>query len=387
VPRQRLLFLVNSLPAAGGAEQFVLNHVRHTDRARFDVAVCQIGRPSVLRSAFEAMDVPVYDLREKKRPDPMSVARLAALLARRRVDILQSHCPYAVVVGRLVGRLLRVPAVVSTEQGMHYQYRPKERHPLDLTIRLADANVFISRACFEAAAARHPWLREGSPHIIPNGIDTLALARRADESRGEVRRELGLSDGDLAYVTVARLVEQKGHRSLFEGFARVAREIPAARLFVVGVGPLDAELRGRAQAVGLGERISFLGERTDVPRLLGGFDVFVHAATIEALGVAVLEAMCAGLPTIGAHTDALPELIDHERTGWLVPQRDPDALAERMLGVARDRDGARAVAARGREKMQAHYDIRACARAYEALYEELLARRARHPITLGAAAV
>jgi glycosyltransferase involved in cell wall biosynthesis len=209
-----------------------------------------------------------------------------------------------------------------------------------------------------------------SPIIIPNGIDTRALAARAAASRDEVRAELGLASDDVAFANVARLHPDKGQATLIAAFARAA--LPRARLYVVGVGPLDAELRGLAASLGVADRVRFLGERTDVPRLLGGFDAYVHPSLAEALGISVLEAMSAGLPTIGAAADALPEYITDGATGWLFPPGDAAELAERLRAVAGDLTAARAVGAAGQARMFRDYDIGASVTAYEALYERLL---------------
>lgn len=367
---RRLLILINSL-AAGGAENFVLNQLRYTDRARFEPSVCQIGGSDTLRPAIEALGVEVFNLRERRRPDPRSLARLAVLLGRRRPQILQAHNPYAVIAARLVGRLARVKAVVTTEQGMHYQYQPRTRNALDLTLGLSHVNVFISRACFDATAKQHPELRRSEPTIIPNGIDARAIAVAADGSRAAVRAELGIGSDDLAFANVARLVPVKGQRYVIDAFAQTLARVPTARLFLCGIGPLREELERQADAVGARGRVHFLGERTDIPRLLGGFDAYVHPATTEALGIAVLEAMSAGLPTIGAATDALPEFIEPERTGWLVPPRDIAALVDRMVWIAHHRAEAATIGRRARETITRAYDIQASVRAYEALYDRL----------------
>ena len=373
-PRLRLLFLLNSLPAAGGAEKFVLGHVRHADRSRFDILVAQLGGSQVLVRAFEELGTTVHNLGERRRPDPRSLARLAVLLRTRRVDILQAHVGYSCLVARLVGRLSRVPTIVTTEQAMFEQYSPATRRGLAWTRRLAHGQVYISRASFETFASRDPTLRRSEPLIIPNGVDSVALAEAASRGRPEVRAELGLGPEDLAYANVARLHPDKGQRVLIDAFAEVAARLPRARLFLVGVGPLEAELRSRVLAHRVDDRVTFLKERTDVPRLLGGFDVYVHPALNEALGIAPLEAMAAGLPIIGTRVGGLPEYIEHGSTGWLVPPGDAAALAATMAGVAARPGEARAVAARGQARIRRHYDIRDSVAAYETLYRRLFER-------------
>lgn len=366
---KRLLFLVNSLPAAGGAEQFVLSHARRADRSRYDIRVCHMGGSETLRGAFEDIGVPVVNLGERRRPDPRALLRLYTYLRRERIDLLQAHVAFSVIAGRVVGRLARVPALVVTEQAMVGQYPRATQRALEATARMADACVFISRASFHSWRRRLPFV---DPIIIPNGIDTRALAARAAAGRADARAELGLAPDDIAFANVARLHPDKGQKTLLEAFARAA--VPRARLFIVGVGPLDAELRDRAAALGIAGRVRFLGERTDVPRLLGGFDAYVHPSLAEALGISVLEAMSAGLPTIGAAADALPEYIADGSTGWLFPPGDAAALAGRLAAVAADLPAARATGLAGQVRMFRDYDIGASVAAYEALYDRLLQR-------------
>src|SRR5262245_11942741 len=140
--RVRLMFLINSLPPYG-AETFVLNHARHADRERYDVAVCQLGGSEELVAKFRDAGIEVHNCRERHRFDPAAMARLARLLRRWRVHVLQTHVGYAGSVGRLVGRTVGVRAVVSTEQTVRSDYGRIIRAANDVTFRLAHANVFI----------------------------------------------------------------------------------------------------------------------------------------------------------------------------------------------------------------------------------------------------
>lgn len=317
----------------------------------------------------------MINLREKKRPDLRAWARLAALLRRRRIDVLQAHIAYSVAAGRLVGRAMAVPAVVTTLQTMPWQVGPGILRILDATIRLPHANVYISRADYRAQADRHPHLERLTPVIIPNGIDTPALRQAASGMRAAVRAELGIADGDFAFANVARLVTDKGQETLLRAFRIVLDRHPEARLFIVGVGPLEAELKALSETLGISARMTFLGLRLDVPRLLSGFDAYVHPSIAEALGIAALEAMALGLPTVGAAVDGLTEFVREGETGFLFPPRNSAALATRMSWLASRPDEARSAAERGRDLIERDYDIRGSVRAYERVYDEVLARQ------------
>lgn len=371
VGRVRLLILVNSL-GPYGAETFILNHVRHADRARFDVRVCQLGGAETLAPAVRAAGAEVVNLRERRRFDPRAMAALYRLLRRERIDVLQTHVGYASVVGRLVGRAARVPRIVSTEQTVRddHDYARWLRVAMRVTLPLVDESVFISDAVRRSFA---PPARPDAP-VIGNGIDGRGIAATAAAARAAVRAELGLGDADLAIVNVARLLPRKGQAQAIRALPRVREAHPRASLWLVGAGPDEDELRALAASLGVAEHVHLLGQRLDVTRLLGGFDVYVHPALVEGLGIAVLEAMAAGLPAVATRVGGIPEYVRDGDTGWLVSPGDVDALAARLAAVAVDATERRRVAARGQAHVLAAHDIHAAVAAYERLYTTLLSR-------------
>lgn len=369
--RLRLVFLVNSL-APYGAETFILNHARHASRDRFDITVCYFGGSDALSAKMRACGARVVSLEEHRRPSANAAKRLAEVLRRERADILQTHIGYSGVMGRLVGRAVGVPAVVSTEQTVRTDYRLPIRVANDATFHLAHANVFISRAVLASFRATFQRRLRHEQIIITNGIDTEAIGREAREARASMRAELGVPEGDFAFGNVGRLTVKKGQRFAIDALARVRRHHPNASLWIVGGGELENDLLERARAAGVAESVHLLGQRLDVHRVLGAFDAYVHPATTEGLGIAVLEAMAAGLPTIASRVDGLPEFVRAGETGWLSTSEDVDDLAAQMTSVLEDRVSAARIAQAGRALIQREHDIRGSVRAYETLYLDLL---------------
>jgi glycosyltransferase involved in cell wall biosynthesis len=374
--RARLLFLINSLPPYG-AEMFILNHAHHVDRDRYEVAVCQLGGSDALAPRFHEAGIEVLNCHARYRFDPAALARLGLVLRHRRIDILQTHVGYAGVVGRIVGRAVGVRAIVSTEQTVRSDYGRVIRTANDLTFRWAHTNVFISRAVLGSFAEVFPELYSEPQAVITNGIDTRALAETAAAGRAQARAELGMAADELAFGNVARLAPTKGQETAIRALARVRRALPRASLWIIGAGPLEDHLLGVARAEGVSDAVHLVGQSLDVPRLLGAFDAYVHPANTEGLGISVLEAMAAGLPTIASAVDGLPEFVRDGDTGWLVPPRDPERLAQAMVDVGRDLDGARVVAERGRALVQREHDIRVSVAAYERIYRRLLGEGSR----------
>jgi glycosyltransferase involved in cell wall biosynthesis len=192
-------------------------------------------------------------------------------------------------------------------------------------------------------------------HVVPLGIDLERFARGRAALDGRV------------VGNVARLAEQKGHRTLIEAAALVLERQPDVRFVVAGDGELRSELR--ALAAPLGERFAFLGERDDVPDLLASFEVFAFPSRFEGLCLSVIEAQAAGVPVVATPVGGIRETVVEGRTGWLVPPDDPVALAERISWVLDHPDDARRVAEDARRGAQ-RFSVEAMVERTLALYDE-----------------
>jgi len=132
-------------------------------------------------------------------------------------------------------------------------------------------------------------------------------------------------------VCVAHFRPEKGHAVLLKAFATVHRRLPGARLLMVGQGDLKAQLVRLAEALGVAECVDWTGPVDDVWPLLARSDVFALPSLSEAYGIAVAEAMAAGLPVVASAVGGVPELVDEGVTGELFPPGDHDALARHLL--------------------------------------------------------
>ena len=161
--------------------------------------------------------------------------------------------------------------------------------------------------------------------------------------------------GAPVVICVAGFREEKDHATLLRAFRTVVDARPAV-LRLVGDGPERAAAEALTRELGLEDSVEFLGDRSDVERLLADADVFVLASyAVENLPFAVLEAMAAGLPVVATDVGALAELVRDGVTGALVPARDPEALAGAVTGLLADSDRARALGLAGRAHLQAEF--------------------------------
>jgi glycosyltransferase involved in cell wall biosynthesis len=191
-------------------------------------------------------------------------------------------------------------------------------------------------------------------HVVPLGID---LTRFRNGRPALAGRIVG---------NVARLAEQKGQRDLIAAAPHVLERHPDVRFVVAGDGELREELERLARP--LGDRFTFLGPRDDVPDLLASFEVFAFPSRYEGLCLAVIEAQAAGVPVVATPVGGIRETVLDGETGWLVPARDVEALAERISWCLDNADEARSAAAEARRRVLERFSVERMVAETLALY-------------------
>ena len=378
--RRRIVHVITRLEL-GGAQENTLFCVAHHDRSRFEAGLVA-GRGGILDG--EARTIPdasvdlVGWLRHPVNPpwDLVAVARLAALLRRRRADVVHTHSSKAGIVGRLAARLARVPAIVHTVHG--WSFHGEQPRPLSALYRALEraAGAITDRIVVvaESDRAKGIALGIGRPdryRLIRSGIDAGSY-RRGDAPREETRRALGFGAGDFVVGTLACLKPQKAPLDFVEA-ARIARaRDPRLRFFIAGDGPLRDAVERKIREASLGDAIRLLGWRRDVADLLHAMDAFLLTSRFEGLPRAVLQAMAAGVPVVATAVDGTPDVVRDGETGFLVPPGRPEAAAEALLAVAADPEAARRRAERASAVLDEEFDVRAMVRGVEAVYAEAL---------------
>jgi glycosyltransferase involved in cell wall biosynthesis len=200
-------------------------------------------------------------------------------------------------------------------------------------------------------------------------LDEFSRARPAGEIEA-ARHELGIQPGECVIGTVTRLHDSKGNSYLVDAAAQVVRQRPQARFFLVGEGPLLADLQAQAQALGLGDRFVFHGFAKDVARVVSTFDLSVFPSLWEGTPLTVFEALAMGKAIVATDADGLLDVLTDGKDALIVPKRDAQALANtivRSIGdpALRSRLGMEA------RHTSAQYDIAAFVRKMERLYEIL----------------
>jgi glycosyltransferase involved in cell wall biosynthesis len=229
-----------------------------------------------------------------------------------------------------------------------------------LASRLLDCPI---SACSEWV--RHDLQRLWAPlpkrsNAIPNGIDIDALSAAATASREDRDKR-----GPIIGMT-ARLDTIKDHATLLRAFAIVQKEQPTAELWIIGDGTLRDTLRALADKLKIADAVHFLGSRKDVPELLGKLDVYAFSTTRdEGFGIALIEAMAAGVPIVASDVPACNEVLAGGDAGVLVPPADPVSMARELLRLLRSGDERQAIATQAMVRVRQQYSIEICASRWE----------------------
>lgn len=359
----------------GGAERIVYELATGLDRGRYEQLVISL-RPATGEVArwLDKAGIRVRSLRMRTKLDFGARRRLSALLRDERVELLNTHLIHAAILGRRAAAGARVEALVST---VHLVERPwrKWRFWADrATMRRVDATVCVSES------ARTEYLRRvrappDKVRVILNGVDAdrFAVASRRDDAR----RELAFTEDERVIVSLGRLRRQKGHDLALRAMTTIAAAEPRARMLIVGDGPERRRLENLHARLRLWGCVSLLGQREDVPDILAAADCLVAPSRYEGFGLAVAEAMAAGLPIVASGVDSIPELVEDGVSGLLVPPNDPQALAAAVIEILGDRERAGSLGQNARERVRERFTLAGMLRAYESLYDELLRSKGR----------
>lgn len=358
---RRLLFVITSLDYGGAEAQVVELTARFRERG-WHVATVSLIEPRAYESELTAVGAELHSLGMPRGvPDPRGVARLAAIYARFRPDVVHAHMVHANVVARLARLLTPVPCLVSTVHNVVEGGRWMT-HAYRLTDGLSEFTSNVSREGVDRYV-RLGAVPAAKCAYVPNGIN-LRRFRRDPAARAAVRASLGVDKG-FVWLAVGRFTEQKDFPNLFSAIA--SRGV-RSRLWMVGDGELRAELEALAVRLGIADDVTFLGRRSDVADLMSAADGYVLSSAWEGLPMVLLEAAATGLPAVATAVGGVPQIVRPD-TGRLVPAGDPAALAAAMSEVEElSPERLREMGELGRAAVMTTFDVDAVVTRWEDIY-------------------
>jgi glycosyltransferase involved in cell wall biosynthesis len=376
-PRQHVAMLIQAyLPRLGGAER-QLAALTPLLRARgIDVTVITRRYPGLSR--FEVIDgVPVHRL-PVPGPKPlasMSFTLLALPLLRRLApDVIHAHELLSPTTTAVVAkRWLGTPVVAKVLRGgvlgdlAKLEQKPLGRWRMQSFKQRVDGFIVISQEIDAELAA---WgIAPDKRFFVPNGVDTRRFSPVPPAAKADLRRQLGLDEGETAVYT-GRLAAEKQVDQLITLWPKVREAFAGAQLLILGSGPEEARLVQMA-----GEGVRFVGQVDDVAPYLQAADLFVLPSATEGLSNAMLEALATGLPVIATNVGGAADVITQQQNGWLIPaeQSTSQTWLEAILTLFSRAEMRAELGGLGRQKVVADYGLTATADKLAALYGRVTA--------------
>jgi glycosyltransferase involved in cell wall biosynthesis len=348
----------------------LLYQLQSLQEAGYDVTGISAHGPDV--DAIEAAGIRHVSVKLTRTFSPLRDCRalwqLYSVMRRERYTIVHTNLPKPGLLGHLAARLAGVPVIVHTVHGFyfHEHMKPVTRYFYitmeKISAHFADVLLSVNREDIETAVAERIVPRQKIKHL-GNGIDVQRFDPDSvsDDSKAQLRREIGLPFDAPVVGFVGRLVREKGILELFRAAAIVRRQIPNARFLFVGpvdVAKPDAVWPETAAEYGLADVSYFVGMRQDTPELYSLMDVFVLPSYREGLPLSVLEAAAMKVPCVVTNVRGCREAVEHDRNGLVVELGDVEALAGAIIELLLDTDKARRMGEEGRRMVVEQYEAR-----------------------------
>jgi glycosyltransferase involved in cell wall biosynthesis len=365
----RVLWLVKGL-GAGGAERLLVSMARVADHSRCTFTVAYLlEHKKAFRHHLEQAGVTTHCLGSRSNRDLAWVLRLRHLLRHGDYDIVHLHSPMVAAAARVIVRTLppaKRPKIVSTEHNSWQSYLWPTR-VVNAALHHLDAHRFA--VSLQARDSMwQPWRR--GVEVLVHGV-VHDDYRTALEKRDQMRRDLGIGDDTVVVTTVANLRREKGYPELMAAAETIVASCPDVVFLSAGQGALQDALHAEHARRGLGARFRFLGQMDDIPALLAASDVFVLPSRFEGTPIAIMEALCVGLPVIATAVGGIPEEVTDGVEGILVPPGDHRALTAALRRVIED-GGLRVQMSLNATRRGQAFDIRVAMTRMQQVYDSLV---------------
>lgn len=335
------------------------------DRERFNVSLISLRRKDLSEDTLEQFGVDVTYMARHKF-DPATFPALLKVLRAKQADVVHMHGYGATTFGRLCAWRMGIPAVLHEHANLgDTPWFQKVADRLlaphtDLAIAVSESTAEFTIRARLMPAARTKVVYLGAP------LDEFARPRSAEEIAA-ARAALGIAPETIAVGTVTRLMPSKGNEYLVAAVPAIAAAHPRARVFIAGEGELQSALEQQAAALGLGDRLVFLGFQRDVAAVLSTLNVVVFPSLWEGTPLTVFETLAMGKPIVATDADGLLDVLTDRKNALVVARRDPASLAA-AVGTLIDQPDLAADLAAGARETGTHYDIQAFVTKMERLY-------------------
>lgn len=367
-----VLHLIYSL-ATGGAEKVVENYAKFHDRAFFEPVVCSLTSGGFIAERIKISGTEVIMLNKRKGFDIIILPRLIKVIRSRKIRIVHLHNFSANFWGTIAAVLCRVPVIFRTEHNVVIKEESllkKIKYLINYTLGYFQKKIISVSEKVKFSHIENDFLFPNKYITVYNGIDPGVFEQ--NQVGRNIFGEFNINESYSVVLKIASLTIQKGHEYFLKAAKLVLNRYSEVVFMIVGDGPRRHEVECFTDELGIKKNIIFTGVREDIPALLGLSDIFVLSSLWEGFPITILEAMAASKPIVATDVGGNSEAIIDGITGFLVPPKDEKSLAESILYLLRNKNIAKEMGEKGRDRFEREFSAKIMVKKTEILYESFL---------------
>lgn len=328
-----VLIIVDHL-GVGGAQEHVFNLCRNLQVDDIHITVCALHTGGKYKDKLESVGIPVVILSPRRHLlfFPVIIWRLFKFTINSEFNIIHTFLPISFAIGTPISRLQSIPTV-------HTILTARLAYPTWYTILLRLYYPIINLILipmFRPIPKDHPALLRKKIKVASVAIDLDAeFALDSNNQHAELPDDI--STGDPMVISIGRLHPDKGHEFAIQAWAQVIREMPAAKLSIVGKGKDELRLKKLTQSLDLTDQVVFISYLESLAPLFQHADIYLAPSINEGTNLTSMQAMAAGLAVIGFNNEVDYEIIRHGQNGILVAQKNVQELAQAIIKLSKDK--------------------------------------------------
>ncbi len=341
----------------------------------------QDWQESIEREGIKTHPISAFNRKMDPLSDIKAIFQIISLLRHEKFDIVHTHTPKPNLYGRVASRLMGVPVVIGMEHGFYFYNMSGLLRKLYKCVSwvgalFSNSTIVINDDDFNLALREKIIApKKTVPLLSGLGVDINRFDKSADGNI--IRVEFGFPDDAVIVAYVGRLTQEKGCLDLIYAAEKVVRTIPESYFLFVGPSESDIGkvLKHLVELKNMTRNVLFTGPRSDIPEIFAAIDILVLPSYREGLGMVLLEAAAAGIPAVATNVRGCKDVIINGITGYLVPPKDINSLADAIIALASDKDMRRKMGDAARVRAIERFDATKVYQEIDALYQRLLAEK------------
>jgi len=369
------ILYINSVTGVGGAELSLVELATHLDQKEFSPHLLTSGIGQ-LSNRFNQSGIPVFysnfPFFSRKRPWVFwkSIFNIIRIIKRHQISLIHVNCDTAIPHAWISAFFTQVPVLCYIRDMTRAWHSSKYVNYLNKCTRIIANSQATARHCVSSG------MKPENIQVIYACFDMGNFLNMPDSARSELRNEWYLSQNDIAIGLVGQILPHKGHKEFIEAAVMVVKSCPNTNFIVVGDDAISKNkeflpsLHKLLDNLSLNDRFIFCGFRPDIPNIMSALDILTVPSWKEPFGRVVVEGLATCLPVVASNTGGIPEIIQSEEDGILLPPRNPKALAQALIYLCRNPGIRIQMGSKGPE-IAKRFDVHSHAEQFENTYRAI----------------